>query len=784
MEVVVLVLAIVFIVVLRNAILSHTQTIQKLSGKIDHLTTELEELKTVLKEERTTISSIVQPKPVKEELKPEPVPVKPADSIPSPTAKPLPSHLKEVPAPHYEPMHVVEEPSWFQKWLRNNPDLEKFIGENLVNKIGIAIFVLGIAFFVKYAIDKNWINEVGRVSIGLVVGLILVGLAHYLRKSYHAFSSVLAGGGLAVFYFTIAFAFHQYALLSQTAAFVIMVVITGFAVGLALLYDRLELSVIAAVGGFLTPFLVSSGEGNYIILFTYLLILNTGLLTLAYFKRWPLLNSISFFFTELIFAGWLIKTLWETAPHVSYPLVLLFATSFYLLFLAMNTIYQLKNRQAFKVFDFSILLLLNASYFAAGLFILNEVENGRYHGLFTLSAGIINLALAWYFFKRQNADRNFLYLLIGLTLTFLSLTIPVQLHGHAITLFWSAEFVLLFWLYQRSRIVLFYYSSLLVMVLTLISLLMDWGGAALGTSSQLVLIYTNVKGLVTNIVAVLAFAAYGFLLQGEEERLPFIQKEVIRPAAWVISIVVAFLTSVYGVNLVFSHYDTYEVPNVYHRIITQAFVAAAIIWLSKSRRLSHSWPIIGVSTLYLVYHLFSFPLIAGMRNGVLTSKYSSIHIVFHLLSDATAIALFYQGIKAMQKTPVRLIPEARLAWVLSILAVFFWSQELEHLSVWIGYRQDNIPYIEDQYGKALLTIVWALCSFALMWLGMSYKNKTLRIISLSLFSLALLKLFIFDLAGISEGGKILAFILLGALLLTISFMYQKLKKMIISDGNE
>jgi uncharacterized membrane protein len=692
--------------------------------------------------------------------------------------------LKEVPAPHHEPMHVVGEPSWLQRWLRNNPDLEKFIGENLVNKIGIAVFVLGIAFFVKYAIDKNWINEVGRVSIGLLVGMILVGLAHYLRKSYHAFSSVLAGGGLAVFYFTIAFAFHQYALLSQTAAFVIMVVITGFAVGLALLYDRLELAVIAAIGGFLTPFLVSNGEGNYIILFSYLLILNTGLLTLAYFKRWPLLNSISFFFTELIFAGWLIKTLWETAPQVSYPLVLMFASSFYFLFLAMNTIYQLKNRQPFKVFDFSILLLLNASYFVAGLILLNEVEHGRYQGLFTLSTGIINLVLAWYFFKRQNADRNFLYLLIGLTLTFLSLTIPVQLHGHAITLFWSAEFVLLFWLYQRSRIVLFYYSSLLVMLLTLISLFMDWGGAALNTSSQLVLIYTNVRGLVTNIVAVVAFAAYGFLLQKEEERLPFIQKEVVRPVAWVVSIVVAYLTAVYGVNLVFSHFDTYEVPNVYHRIITQVFVAAAIIWLNKSRRLPYSWPIVGVSTLYWVYHLFSFSLIAGMRNGVLTGKYSSIHIVFHLLSDGAAIALFYQGIKAMQKTPVRLIPEARLGWILSILAVFFWSQELEHLSVWIGYRQDNIPYLEDQYGKALLTIVWALCSFALMWLGMRYKNKTLRVISLSLFSLALLKLFIFDLAGISEGGKILAFILLGALLLTISFMYQKLKKMIISDGNE
>jgi uncharacterized membrane protein len=42
-------------------------------------------------------------------------------------------------------------------------------------------------------------------------------------------------------------------------------------------------------------------------------------------------------------------------------------------------------------------------------------------------------------------------------------------------------------------------------------------------------------------------------------------------------------------------------------------------------------------------------------------------------------------------------------------------------------------------------------------------------------------LFFADLRGISEGGKIAAFILLGVLLLTVSFMYQKLKKMIIDD---
>ena len=86
-----------------------------------------------------------------------------------------------------------------------------------------------------------------------------------------------------------------------------------------------------------------------------------------------------------------------------------------------------------------------------------------------------------------------------------------------------------------------------------------------------------------------------------------------------------------------------------------------------------------------------------------------------------------------------------------------------------------------QFAKAGLTIVWAIFSFVIMWLGMKYKYKTLRIISLSIFTLALLKLFLLDISNISEGGKIAAFIMLGILLLIISFMYQRLKKIIIDN---
>jgi uncharacterized membrane protein len=68
-----------------------------------------------------------------------------------------------------------------------------------------------------------------------------------------------------------------------------------------------------------------------------------------------------------------------------------------------------------------------------------------------------------------------------------------------------------------------------------------------------------------------------------------------------------------------------------------------------------------------------------------------------------------------------------------------------------------------------------------MWMGMHYKFKPLRIFSLTLFSVTLLKLFLFDIRNIPVAGKIAAFFCLGVLLLVVSFMYQRLKKIIIED---
>jgi uncharacterized membrane protein len=76
----------------------------------------------------------------------------------------------------------------------------EFLKQNALTIIGIFTLVLGIGYFVKYAIDKNWIGETLRVGIGFFLGAVIISLGHFLRKNYSVFSSIITGGGIAVLY--------------------------------------------------------------------------------------------------------------------------------------------------------------------------------------------------------------------------------------------------------------------------------------------------------------------------------------------------------------------------------------------------------------------------------------------------------------------------------------------------------------------------------------------------------------------------------------------------------
>jgi len=665
-------------------------------------------------------------------------------------------------------------------------DIEKFIGENLINKIGIGILVLGIAYFVRYAIDKDWISEIGRVAIGVLSGGLLILFAHRLRKSFTAFSSVLVGGAMAVFYYTISIGFHEYELFSQPMAFGLMILITGFSVLLSISYDRKELAILGLIGAFSTPLMVSNGGGSYQILFSYLIIVNIGMLVLAYFKKWNVVNILSFAFTVILFGSWFFTKVVDVV-NPPYSGAMIFAGIFYVIFFFMHIINNVKEKRKFKGYEFGLMLSTTALFYAVGMSILYFSGNKSFQGLFTVGLGVFNLLFAFPLFKRQNVDKSLIFLLVGMVLTFVSLAAPVQLSGNYITLFWATEMVLLLWLGQKSGIKFMKFSSMVIMSLMLISLLMDWQQIYFdfGTSSLKVIIN---KGFLTTMFSILCVSAYTKLLDREkgENFIPSISITFIKNLSTIIVASLIYLIGVIELGFQIGNRLGHDALAPMCMLgYTYMFLVGIWAYAKIKNKLVLEKGILYFAAIALI----SFPLFnvlgVSLRDAYIAGDVPLGSFLMQYVNLAFIILIGIQFFKTIRKRfGLRTDIGKAVVLGLSLLGLIVASMQLNHQTLLILFDRfaENAHFIQNQTVKIGYPIVWGICSFVMMLVGMKYKYRTLRVISLSVFSVILIKLFMFDIKGASEAGKIVAFILLGLLLLVISFMYQKLKNLILDNN--
>jgi uncharacterized membrane protein len=87
----------------------------------------------------------------------------------------------------------------------------------------------------------------------------------------------------------------------------------------------------------------------------------------------------------------------------------------------------------------------------------------------------------------------------------------------------------------------------------------------------------------------------------------------------------------------------------------------------------------------------------------------------------------------------------------------------------------------EQSYKLGLSILFGVYALFLIALGIWKKKLHLRIGAIVLFSATLIKLFFYDLTSLNTISKTIVFVVLGILLLVISFLYTKYKKKIFED---
>jgi hypothetical protein len=179
---------------------------------------------------------------------------------------------------------------------------------------GIAL-VLAAVFFLRYSIERGWLQPPVRVVIGVLTGIsLLVVCERKAARRYPATANALDAAAVAILFSTFFAAHALWKLVPALPTFLLLALVAAVAVLLSIRHDSLFIALLGLLGGFATPALLSTGENRPIPLFSYLLVLNVGLAWVARARGWPLLTGLSLVLTTLYQWAWVFKFL--DAPQV------------------------------------------------------------------------------------------------------------------------------------------------------------------------------------------------------------------------------------------------------------------------------------------------------------------------------------------------------------------------------------------------------------------------------------------------------------------------------------
>lgn len=343
-------------------------------------------------------------------------------------------------------------------------------GGNTIVKVGVLILFLGLSFLLKYVAEQVTVPIEMRYASVALLGAGLLALGWRLRDKRDAsgargYGLILQGAGVGVFYLTTLAAMKLHPLLPVSLGFGFMVLITVFTAVLAVAQNAPWLAMVASTAGFATPVLVSTGHASHVALFSYLAILDLGIVGMAWFRAWRPLNLIGFVGTFTLAGVWASA---HYTPEV-YASVQGFLLLFFLMFTAIGVLFarralalgdaedaraSMGERATFalrKVGRVDSTLVFGVPLAAYGLQYQMVRDDPWLPALSALVLGLFYVLLGGALWRGKEARYALLaeaYVVVGVL--FGTLSVPLALEGVWTGATWAVEAAGMYWLGTRQ----------------------------------------------------------------------------------------------------------------------------------------------------------------------------------------------------------------------------------------------------------------------------------------------------------------------------------------------
>jgi uncharacterized membrane protein len=612
--------------------------------------------------------------------------------------------------------------------LANVPEsrisLESRLGSQIFNRIAIVLLLIGTACFLKLAVDRRWIvpSPTGRVIVGLLAGAALVLWSERFRhKGFAAFSYSLKAVGSGVLYLSLWAAFQLYHLLPAPAALVLMILVTVWNAMMAWAQDSQLLAVYAMAGGFATPMLLSTGGNHENFLFTYVLGLDLAIVALVRLKTWTRLLLGAFPMTAAFFIGWYASYYKAEELTTTSIFVTLFAAVFASVALSGKAgngepVAGPPSRGAALVKEI-LLPLVNAAFVALAFYCV--LQDSGHHAL--LPWMMVVLAAAYLGLMRAPQSRTASAVHLTLAVVLLTIAIPLKANGHWITVSWLVEGLALLWAATRLETgdSSNGYASQTLRWLASTSLLLGFTGVCIhliGVAQEFDVPFWN-KGTDTALTGIAVFAVVVWLaLRASGNDTKSARTQTWNRMAMGSFLLIALTASLLTLRELTGSWFTVN-PAPHFPFCSADFFTA----------------ILGLAVLAAVVRV-SIRIARGQAETAFWVECAALStIAFNLIAVMTGV----REIAAIWERATVTTPDAALQQALAISGFLM------------------------VYGAGLLAV------------GFWRRSGFLRWQALVLLVFTILKTFLYDMRNLSEGYRVVSLLGLGALLMAISFAYQK-----------
>jgi uncharacterized membrane protein len=568
-----------------------------------------------------------------------------------------------------------------------------------------------------------------------------------------------------------------------------MSLVTIVSFTLAIRFKSQTISILSWLGGFLTPFLLSSGQTNEIGLFAYIILLDLGILAIVLKREtWWILEPLTLGATYLIYSAWYGEE-YQPSLHVA---AIVFLSIIWLLFFSLQFYRLLRSNTRFIEIR-SVTAVLNILLYYVMLYIVVNPLYHDYMGSITVLIAIVYL-VGFFVLRWRLSENKMVHIIYAFTSIFLIfIATTIQFTDFVLIIFWALEALILVWFGIRWRLIYLWYAALGLMVVTIFGLILTKNMLVYNDIDSYMLML-NPRGYATSITILVAF-----LTAILSKRLEI---------SHIIQIRFAIL---YGGSILLLLFLSVEI-NDFFRIMSSNVVSANIEWYNATKFLA-------LAVVWIIYAIIFIKI--GLNSSTEPILYCGITASFLAIVEVIIRSLLeYTPIEQFQV----LFNERMLAFVILIFSVILITKWLVHKSnqySWMPVLANLsritllvlifillTSEIRDLFGHKMallksglsdtdlseqlinlanlrqlsLSGAWLFYSIILMTFGIWRRQPSWRVSSIVLFGLSVLKIFIYDLSFLEIPYRIISFFILGVILLLVSYLYNRHKDVIFTSG--